>query len=511
MTVTNATTTHPKAAKIRRNAGGGDETDAPVVQNLIPGAEMLGYSFNIFSNYSFDSAIRPLLQLGAPTTWNGADGKSFNVPENVGVPGGSYSSARCTTFETGSEFNSYFQSSASVEGSVGAFSASFSTSYSTEQRDSSSYSWALIEADVHSWTLNLQKRVLSDDVANDPDWLAVPDNFTPHDDQNVLAFFRFFQKYGTHYIAQVTAGGTLYYYLTVSRSAHYTSHDIQQSAMAEYHGLISSTKVEATRRWGDASSNWTQNRQARAFAVPATTAVLDWVNPPKDSWDEGGQFATWKKEVTERPSRTKFALRPIWDLFSGAKWMSLQLAYQAYANTRISVSASRWQDDTIMISGTPMFLSQPPDKTGAWQLVLIDSRSLKPVFNKTYSFHPGPRWPDDTYEKMTADLRPYAGNDAYILAAATSYGDMAETPTTDFYGVLRSFGAGKALDRWYKKQQHGCTLTPGTIAYALVGRGGSATGCEKYVIVTETDTPGVTVNTFLLPLAGSFYPQEYQS
>ena len=488
--------------------------EAAAIPNLIPGAEMLGYSFNIFHTYSFDSAMRPLLKLGAASPWTGSDGKVFNVPENVSAPGGSSSSAQFHAFDTASEFNTYFQSSASVSGSIGAFSASFSTSYSAEQRDASSYSWALVEADFHAWTLNLQNRVLIDAIGTDPDWLSVPDVFDPRDPQNVLAFFRFFQRFGTHFISQVTAGGTLYYYLSISRSSHYSSHDTQQSAMAEYQGLISSSKVEATKRWGDTAQNWTQNRQARAYAVPATTAVLDWVNPPKDTYDEGGQFAAWKQEVTQHPSRTKFALTPIWDLFSGAKWSALQLAFQSYANTRISVSASRYQDDTIMINGMPMFSTGPAGQgIGAWQIVLLDSKSLKPVLNRTYSFHTGPRWPDDTYEVMISDLKPYAGNDGYMLVAATSRGDMGESPNTEFYQVLRSFGAGNALDRWYNNGMHACGLNTGSAAYALVGRGGAATACENYVTTApDPNVPAVAnVNAFLLPLGGSFIPQEYQA
>src|SRR5213595_941529 len=89
--------------------------EATAIQNLIPGAEMLGYGFNIFNTYSFDSAIQPLFKLGAPSPWT-TGGVTFNVPENVATPGGSMSSARATSFDTASDFNSYFQSSASVSG-----------------------------------------------------------------------------------------------------------------------------------------------------------------------------------------------------------------------------------------------------------------------------------------------------------------------------------------------------------------------------------------------------------
>jgi hypothetical protein len=498
------------ATAFPRNVVANDEATA--ISNLVPGAEMLGYGFNIFKTYSFNSAIQPLLKLGAPVSWTSGDGKTFNVPENVQTPGGSNSSASATSFETASEFNSYFQSSASVSGSVGAFSSSFSTSFSSEQRNAQSHSWALVEADFHAWTVHLQNRVLIEGIAADEDWKNLPDHFNPRDESNVLAFFRFFQRFGTHFISRVSAGGTLYYYFAVQRSSSYSSREIEQNAMAEYQGLICSTKVEASRKWGSVSQNWTQNRQARAHAEPMTTAVVDWVNPQAGSYDEGGQFAAWKQSVTQSPTRTTFGLTPIWDLFSGAKWTALQLAYQSYANTRISVSASRFQDDTIMINGTSMYTPDPRGKFGSWQIVVLDSKSLKPVLNRTYSFQPGPLWPDDTYSVMIRDLKPYSGNDAYMLVAATSQGDMGESPNTEFYGILRSFGAGNALDRWYNNGYHACGLNNNSAAYALVGKGGAATGCENFVTITDPNPPlGVTINAFLLPLSGSFYPQEYQS
>src|ERR1044072_9382699 len=143
--------------------------EAVAIPNLIPGAEMLGYGFNIFKDSSFDSAIQPLLKLGAPKSWAGK-GITYNVPEYVTTPGGSRSDARARAFESGAEFSSYFQSSASVSGSYGAFSTSFSNSYSTEEQNSYSNSWALVEADFHQWSLRLRERVVLDNVAADPDW-----------------------------------------------------------------------------------------------------------------------------------------------------------------------------------------------------------------------------------------------------------------------------------------------------------------------------------------------------
>jgi len=486
------------------------------VPNLVPGAEKLGFGYNIFGTYSFDNAIRPLFDLGAPSPWSSPSGATFNLPANVTTPGGSKSSASAYAFSSMSEFSSYFQRSASVSGSIGAFSASFSTSYSTEQQNSNAYSWALVESDVQAWEVGIEysPQILLGNVVTDPDWLKLPTQFNPSDRDNVLAFFRFFQKFGTHFISSVTAGGTLYYYFAVSTSSSYSSQQISMSASAEYHGLISSTSVEASQNWGQTASNWTQNRQSHAVTVPATAGIVDWVNPLYGTYDQGGNFAAWKNAVATNPSRTKFTLTPIWMLFSGDQWSALQLAYAAYASNRVTIDAwTGYMYDTILVNGTPYlppggFPSGPQPK--GWHLVVLDSETLTPHLNR---FYPAgeieqPNWPDPMYDQMSADMGPYVGNKDYMLVAATSGINDGASPNDQFYGILKSFGGGAAIDRWYGNNEHGCA--GGNDAYALVGLGGSSTGVDAFTAYSDpSQQPGVRINALLLPIGGSFSPTPY--
>src|SRR5258708_7032390 len=125
--------------------------EAASIPDLVPGAEMLGYGFNIFGDYSFEAALRPLLTLGATLPWNAPSSKVYSLPANVNTPGGSSSSADSRAFSSSKEFTNYFQTSASVSGSLGAFGGSFGASYSTAEQNNEDYSWALVEADVYSW------------------------------------------------------------------------------------------------------------------------------------------------------------------------------------------------------------------------------------------------------------------------------------------------------------------------------------------------------------------------
>ncbi len=487
------------------------------IPNLVPGAEMLGYGFNIFAAYSFDSAILPLFDLGQPSDWTAPSGKVYSLPQYVTRPGGSSAGASSQAFATSSEFTSYFQGSASVAGSIGAFSGTFSSTYSQSQRDSSTYSWGLVESDFIAWQVGLDYNIsrVFDEVKNDPDWKALPATFNPQDEQNVLAFYRFFQKFGTHFISRVAAGGALYYYFAVATSAKYNASQIAASASFEYNGLTAKTQAQATANWQNCAASWTTNRQSHAMTVPATTGVIRWVNPPTGSYDQDGAFAEWSTEVVQNPSRCKFMLTPIWSLFSGTQWTAIEQAFAAYGSNRVLVQASPFSNGMILVNGSPIM---PPGgyptsrNQGYWQLVVLDRDTLAVVFNKLYTFTVTPKWPDDTFTAMANDLRPYVGTGKYILVTATSVLSDGCNPTSEFYAQLKSFGSGPGMDAWMKTA-HGVASGHGA-AYALVGAGASVAGLEGFTAPNKLGPPWnasyLTVNALLVPSGGTFSPTPYQ-
>jgi MAC/Perforin domain len=489
--------------------------EAVSIPDLVPGAEMLGYGFNIFGDYSFEAALRPLLTLGPTQPWNAPSGKVYSLPANVNTPGGSSSSADSRSFSSSKEFTSYFQASASVSGSLGAFGGSFGASYSTDQQNNEDYSWALVEADVYSWDvgINYEPDIILPEVLSDADWSGLPQHFDPSDPSNVIAFYQFFQKFGTHFISMVSAGGTLYYYFAVENSAQYSAEQIGVSASAEYHALISSTQVEAQANWGQTAASWTSNRQSHAETVPATPAIVGWVNPLPGSYDTGGSYAEWQDAVTNFPSRANFSLTPIWALFSGSQWSALQAAYAAYGSNRVSVQAAPNRTATMIVNGTPMTPTgdQPTANLPGWQLLVLDSRTLAPQLNRYYTVAPTVDYPDSTYDKMAADLNPYVGSAAYMLIAATSYMDLEANPNAALYAILKSFGGGPALDRWYA-MQHGCSDASGTAVYALIGTGAAIPGTEGFSGRDDAGFPmSVNLSALLLPLAdGGFTATPYQ-
>lgn len=488
---------------------------AAAIPNLVPGAEILGYGFNIFGEYSFDSAIQPLFDLGAkcsPYTYP-ESGTVYNVPSNVSPPGGSSASASAYAFATSSEFVRQFQADASVSGSIGAFSATFTSAYSSQQQQSTDYSWALVEGKYYAWHLQMlySAQNILPQISGDPDWSNLPGTFTT---DNAHLFYAFFQKFGTHFISGVACGGTLYYYFAVQKQANYSSNQISASASAEYQGLISSTQAQANAYWSQCSNQWTTFRQSYAITVPATTGVIDWVNPPANSYDSTNQFAQWKTSVTNNPSRANFSLTPIHTVFSGAQAIALQQAYAAYGSNRVHVESYRDRVATVLVNGTPVLPpgGYPSNQGAGWHVIILDSRNNTIAFNKYYDIEFGmPNWPDGTNDQISADLAPYLGTTNYILVLAGCKMNEGSNPNNTFYGILKSFGAGAGLDAWMQRE-HGCAGGNG-VAYALVGAGTSVNGCEAFTdvyIPPFPQTDGVVVDAFLQPTAGHFTPVPFQ-
>lgn len=488
---------------------------AAAIPNLVPGAEILGYGFNIFGQYSFDSAIQPLFNLGtsySPFTYP-ESGTVYNVPSNISPPGGSSASASAYAFSSSAEFVRQFQADASVSGSIGAFSATFTSAYSAQQQQASQYSWALVEGKYYAWHLQIfySANNILPQISSDPDWSNLPSSFTP---ENATLFYTFFQKFGTHFISSVACGGTLYYYFAVQKQANYSSNQISASASAEYQGLISSTQAQADAYWSQTSNHWTNFRQSYAVTVPATTGVIDWVSPPADSYDASQQFASWKTSVTNNPSRANFSLTPIHTIFSGAKAIALQQAYAAYGSNRVHIESYRDRAATVLVNGTLVVPpgGYPSTPNAGWHMIVLDAHTNNVVFNKYYDIEFGmPNWPDGTYAQMTSDITPYLGTSGYILVLAACNMNEGANPNNTFYGILKSFGAGAGLDAWMSRE-HGCAGGQ-AVAYALVGAGTSVIGCEAFTdinIAPYSQAEGVTVDAFLQPGPGGFTPVPFQ-
>jgi len=486
-------------------------------RNLVPGAEMLGYGFHIFGDYSFSSATRPLFELGKSKTKKAPNDVKYNIPKNIGGIRGGESSVTAYAFDSATDLANHFQAEAGISGSYGAFSASFSTAYSVDQQNSSSFSYALLEAKVLSWTIwiNGTSDILAPDVASDPDWGKLPKTFTP---DNAHLFFAVFAKFGTHYISQVDVGGMLYYYYSISRAASYSQQQITMSASAEYNALIAKGHADAKAQWSQCAKNWTSNRSTRVVTVPSTYS-LPWSSPGSGTWDEQGIFANWEKMVQKYPSSTAFQLVPLSQLFSGKQAEAVQAAFDAYASTRVQLQCNPLAPCTIIIGGMPITPpgGYPPDRSvggqvvGGYHVVVLDRQSLSVVMNKYYSIVvDSPDWPDPVCDQMANDLRQYTGPQGNaILVVGSCYMDDGSSPNTNLFATLQSFGAGAPLNSWIGDRNHGCSQGE-VVAYGLVGASGSPYGSAIEGYINNHSGPNgtlVRLNVHLQPRPnGAFVP-----
>ncbi|MGN6110945.1 MAG: MAC/perforin domain-containing protein, partial [Kofleriaceae bacterium] len=183
----------------------------------IPGSNVIGWGFNIFGTYSSASRTQQLFAMrdeGKYWTYGPTD---YLVPENLSVEATSESTGQSYVFENRTEVEQFFSVKANVKGSYGAFSGEFEASYEQRNVSDTDYIYAMYQLSHHSWRLDLLDRTqtaLAPWVVGDPDW-QVPATF---DQSTASRFYRFFEKYGTHFVSSVQVGYRLYFSQAVKRS-----------------------------------------------------------------------------------------------------------------------------------------------------------------------------------------------------------------------------------------------------------------------------------------------------
>ena len=475
--------------------------------NPIPGAESLGYGFNIFGRYDINARITSLFDLEVDDSrkWEyKPTSTTFLVPKNVSTPANPSYAGSSYAFDNAREFTQHFQAKAKVSGSVGAFKGQFSASYSSDERDVSKFSYGLYEYESTAWSINLRDYSESkflEKVTSSQTFKDLPDKFSSEDAQK---FFAFFQKFGTHFIETVYVGGNLYYYISIASSYQYSRSEITSKASAEWNGLIAKSSAKAEQEWNTAGQEWAERRRSHISAVGADAGVLNWVSPAFGTNDPEA-FSNWTTAVQQNPATVGFSLEPIWKAFSGDKANALMKAFAKYADSRITVESS-YKQCSIYVNGTPLRPHRrPPSPTDSGiQLAILNRETLEPAFNEY--FVPDKRYSVAFFDEAFQAVRQYEGDEDYIVVLAT-YGLIEyQNPTQEFYEFLQSSGGGGELTEW---DNLGPSGTVGRINYVLIGVAGAGTdtgierlaqyysdwGPEPHEVVTHADA-------FLMPLPG---------
>ncbi len=275
---------------------------------IIPGATSLGRGFDIFGRISNqDALLNPLIDMRSTDRQETIDGVEFEIPVYANVDRTANSDGTARFFSSRRKFESHFAAEASIEASYGLFSAEFSAAYSSDRKIEESHTFALYDVKDTRYTLSLSDasfNQIKEDIR--PGIEALPTTFTK---ENSEVFWKFFQRYGTHFTSQVELGGRLFYYASISKS--YTSDEATVNARmkAEYTGVFGG-KVEASAAWRQLDERWMQNREVRLKVAGGDSNVLGALVPTKDV-NKGELFTAWLQSIKHTPAVMRYKLRPI--------------------------------------------------------------------------------------------------------------------------------------------------------------------------------------------------------
>lgn len=462
------------------------------MSNMIPGSAALGRGFNIFGRYDESSLLLPLFDTSSPDGKVSVGSQQFDVSANTLVDTAvSQATGDAYSFDSRHAYQQHFSVKAGVEFSFGGFSAEASAAFSDESTSDTENEFASYEALIEKWSLSLKDSSvssLSPSVLNNPDFKAIPATFNPG---NAYLFFRFFQKYGTHFVASVKVGGRIYYTASIEKSHTTSEQDTEVRISAEYSATFT-VKGSVDTEWGKAGQDWFNNRRVKILSVGGSADLVESLIP---EYDKGFNdlYEKWIASLDEQPAAIDFTLQNVSNLFSGDQADAVNAAYAAYANQYLYLESAR-NYNTVQLSGRELdandplqnnFIdsgSQPDDLVCIGHALVLNRRTLEVVLNKRFAPPPVVEWdapdsPQDFFADIYAALQPWEGHSDFLLVYLTQNQYAGVPPKGNFYNLLKSAGAGEGLDTWINTMGFYSGGMPyGEVNYIFVGVMGSGPG-----------------------------------
>jgi MAC/Perforin domain len=472
----------------------------------IPGSSAIGWGFNIFGLYSSKSLTRQFFAFpDSGKTWSYEYDKDKKIefllldniiPEEIRKGTGFQE-----FFSSRSKVEEHFEVKAGLQGSYGGFSGQFEGMYSQASMSDTSYTYGLFGTEFTNWKLAIQNAsvdTLADQVRNDPDYMELPDELN---DRTLPIFFRFFSKYGTHYVNQVSVGFKLHYSSAVSKSYSTNEKEIKAKLELEYSAVFVKVKAQAETEWKKATMQWAENRESKVEAQGGNSSILDlamvgYGDNFKDAYD------TWRAEAERTPVAIDFSLKPISDIFSGAKRAAVEKAFNEYASRRIYVESKTNSSAILVLGKFQKPSNEVPQNSFGFQVSVLQRATLDPIFNRYYYMQRDQWW--NKYEQMYADmhkgLAAYNNSD-YLVILATFGMQGVQYPTNAFYQFMLSAGAGAGIKGWEKVfDRGGCSNYVG-LNYILVGIPTRGPGSGYEALTSGKQYPATAENAYLQILA----------
>jgi hypothetical protein len=486
--------------------------------NLIPGATVLGRGFNIFGDYSNTSLLAPLFDTTTPEGTVTIGVQTYDVGNNTLVDKTSQTTGQAYSFSTRHQYEQHFATKAKIKGSYGALSGSFSAAFSQDSTSESEYSYGLFEADIQKWGLSLRDpsaSKLSPSVTTDPTFKDVP---TTYKKENEYLFFRFFQKYGTHFVSTVPVGGRIYYTVATQKSFTTNQMEIDAKLSLEYKAVFFSVGGSVKTNWKSAGKDWYDSRRVNILTTGGNSKLINSIIP---SFDQGynSLYESWVNSLDLEPSAINYSLQPVSTLFPGNQGDAVAEAYLAYGNNHL-LTESRFDFNSIVLSGKPinapnippvnatynyptMTANDPPITASLMHVVVFNRSTLEPVLNKAYA--PAPSVYDNETQDIYQDVKPYEGDTNYMIAITTNTYFGYTFPKPEFYQFLQNSGAGGGLQKWENSYNYETEWHTNLINYTLIGvcGAGPGTGIDAITHVVPgknpSEAPPAKLAVFLRP------------
>jgi len=458
------------------------------VGTVLPGANSLGFGFNIYGEPTLTSKTHPLFNMSQIEGEYSLGDKYYDLPQNalpdvVDEP----SLFEQRAFESASEFVQDLKASAHVSAAIGAFEGSATAKYERLcQGKKNAVLFALTDLRPHFaiGLKSLNPDYLTDDASAAID--ALPDNYTEATKQHYFAFFR---KYGMYFIRSVTMGGRLTYYAAVEKRENETTESIMTKVKASYDAYS-----------GKASASWSSvDKQlfasSRISIETRPPGSLESASPQfGDSLTANDGYKEWVRAAKEEPSIVEFQLAPMADLFAfgSAKHDAMLLAREDFGECYIYAEATETAEvaypGRISVKGVPLV----PDNMAALKdysacyvrQVIVDRKTFEVRLNKAYGVKYGSTGVTEVSGDMLADIKPFDTPDHVLVIAskwnrpvnhqfcisADMKGQNRITPTQQgYFEILRTAGAGPQLQSLLSYKSSGGALSHENTCYVFVG------------------------------------------
>ena len=291
--------------------------------NLLPGVAYMGHGYNVFGDYAKAEYVKsPLFNFSDYSSIT-VGGKSFNIPVEMEYTYVNSADFKSVSGLNSSEYRESMSINANLSGTYSFFSLSVKNNYNEEQYRSNYKAFCTIQNVIKLWKLTLPytdftelKSMLTDEARKD---IA---NLSP----DVL-----FNKYGTHFLAELIIGARADYNTCVTKCVSTSTIKNNFSVCAE---------ASFKKKSGSGSFNMVTEEQLQCFESNSFQNLK--VSGGRSEYGsyifQAGNYDKWIESINNIENLTisdftDNSLLPIWELAADdTRKNQLSSAFDSYAD-----------------------------------------------------------------------------------------------------------------------------------------------------------------------------------